>query len=739
MSPSESSNFLQTISYLDLEDLLDTWISEKNYLTNQYETVRINKTLRDIFSYLDRIATCIADILENEKDPGLFHKSRNEVQKAINMMRKIDVFLREAFKVTDSSMNGDMIVVLKKATLQTMDTMKLVNNMRKTSEKATTLIELRELILLELTKEISECKLQFSQIKKTPAPVSLLEILPINSLSEYVSSASLLSTQELFGSNSKLLVFTETERDFYSTITGLESRLQPMQVSVEMLKYKVGDLNGQPGGFQAECEKITQDSIKLEQKWTALLSEFILVKNKTIGARIVSVCQYLNTQVLEMINEIFEDIGHGGIDQELVGPSFKTCSAAINLIRRITTSGVPGIQSCVIQYNLEISPKWEKLNEIMQNETLSISELSQTFKPAFIQPLNGNKRLLLRAIKTRKSLTPQAEVTHERRLYPTNRHSLGLGINLGLGVEPSPSVPYSISKTDRIVDLGIDSSYILKSNVQLAILQTAGDGPDEQHPSIEHFDDQLSLPNTPAMFSLQSPTEGMGGNGTTETTPFYRNGTDDQGYGSKEQLPSVLTQEEKRNLLRSLKKHDTTASRIPTMVAGYASLKLPVLRKNYRPSHGKSRIPTISSDNEVFCSPERRTTLKTPMTSTRFFGETPILKTNPTALDGLRSPPAFLIAHEMGADQRRVSGKQDSGALGDVTNVRPRIPSLNAPADKLSLSGMATPNLAFSRGSDLGVTSWRSTSPERPGSPMGSRYDDKNLTPELKSVKKPWK
>ncbi|GEQ69936.1 hypothetical protein JCM33374_g3612 [Metschnikowia sp. JCM 33374] len=618
-----------------------------------------------------------------------------------------------------------------------MDIMKQITNMAKRSETATSLIELRDSIILALSKEISECKSQFAHLKELDSPFSSSDKLPIKSLGNFLSSASLLSPQELLGNTSALLVFTETEKSFCENLNMLECRLEPMQVSVDLLKHKVSDLSESKTCFDGEIAKIKNDAFTLQNEWATLFADFAFLKNNTFGIRIVSVCTYLTTQVSELIDQVAKEARIKEVITEDFGPEFKTCSTAINLIRKISSAGVSGVEKCVVRYNSEISPKWMYLNDLLQKKRPLISPFNSAFKPSLLNTPKENSGLL-RSMKMAKSSTSSAESTRQRSSYSSRRQSIGLGLNLHLGIEPSPSVPFSVSKSDGIIDLG---NCLPKSSFQLDILRSVDDN--QSVPG--NYDDQFSLPNTPAMFSLRSPAVIEESN-TTQTTPFQRRDSVDLTCMSKDTSAPSLTSEDRITLLRTLRKHDSKSSRIPTMIPDYLSLRLPVLRKNYQAIHGPSRIPTISPDNVVFCSPERRPKSELPVPSTPHSCGLPVVPsltgTTPR-YGGLQSPPAFLLAHKGNVRHRRVSSSiRSPGALYDVTNSLSRAPSLNAPARKVSLKGLKTPNLSYTKAAPseaVSPVSWNSTSPERPRSSMGSRFDEIHLTQPLKSVKRPWK
>ncbi|OBA18954.1 hypothetical protein METBIDRAFT_13718 [Metschnikowia bicuspidata var. bicuspidata NRRL YB-4993] len=745
MSMSYSEHLLPVSTVSDIENLLENWIGDTVKGCGQYELVKVDKILQDVSSFMTELKDCACDSLEHEKDPSFFHERRHDIFKMTNICGKIDVFLRSAFSIFDLTLYQEMTKKLQIATLALLDTLSKVTNLSKSAEKATNLIDLRELVLTQLGKKTAEWNIRFSELKKTPSPFDSKADLQIESLLKFLSSISLLSTQELFACNSPLCALTVSERLFCLKLESLECQISPMQVSIDMLTSKVADLNSSGGFFTAECENIRANACGISKNWSFSVSDFARLKNDTIGARLVSVYKYLNTQVLTMIAEIMEDLDTSDINREKIGPTFKKCSAVITLIRKISSSGMPGLQGCAYKFNLEIVPKWKHINNILEEEQKLALPFNHTFKPTLIQTPKSN-HTSPRAMRKFRSHTPQAEVTREHDFASSSHRTVGLGINLHLGIKPSPSVPYSTS-VDRIIDLDLGTSSLPSSSFQLALLQSANDdlsdtGCTTKEPT--KHDERLSLPNTPDIFSLQSPAQ-FNHLVTTETTP-YRDQIDDLSIKFTENSTQVLTIEEKKSLIQKLRVTSSTPSRIPTIVPNYTNLKLPMLKKKIGSQFGQSRLPTISPDNEVFCSPDRRRNLEASTASRKSREVADALFPSaeaPRTGGGLTMEPKFLFGKKKSVNQEDVIPETEY--CEESNNVHYRSahePRLKAPARNVSLNGLETPDLAHSSDASAGVVSpvsWRSTSPLRPASSMGSRYDEQNLTPPLKYLRKRWK
>lgn len=738
---------LETGESSEIELSLDNQSREQVKAISQFELIKLEKVARDVSLFMTQVCASSDRIFNHAHDPSTFLNYREDLINMTRISAKIDTFLRSSFSVVSSSEHRDLTKLLQHITLQSMDTLNRVTRLQQYVDRAADLIEVRDMILEALVKEIEECTSFLTSLNLTPSPFDSNATISVDSLAQLLSSVTSVGDENLFASTSPLCAMTSTEVSFCREIELLERRLTPMQVSIDLLTQRVADLNCSRGCFAAECEQTQEKASDLVKRWSKILAGFALLKSETIGTRLVSVFRYLNTQAFEIINQLTEELDTFDPNSKEVGVQYKSCSAAITLIRKLSKSGMPGLQGSIHRFNLEILPQWNNLNEVLTKKQLVLPLESVSFT----KKASHDDLKLLRCPKTNATFTPLAELIHKRASVTYNRatqHSMGLGINLHLGVQPSPSVPYSICKSNRITDLDLDYNCLPQSSFQVALLQSSSSALGEPKTGLYNKSGRsgegLSPPSTPAMFSLQSPVQ-MDEVATTETTPFYKDTTDDLTLDSIHKTNDRTIERKKSKTSLTTSNSDTMKSRIPRMVFDYPSLRLPVLPKKCRPEYGVSRIPTISPDNEVFCSPERRSSARQPSTlnpGVEVQDTSSRLVAKLANCEGLRSPPAFLIAHETISKQPHNSVKHTRyGALSDVTNKQVRGSSAKAPARKVSLQGVATPNLTFFRDASIdsiSPVSWRSTSPERPGSSMGSRFDEKHLTQPLKHQKKRW-
>ncbi|KAM9896518.1 hypothetical protein OXX59_007196 [Metschnikowia pulcherrima] len=736
MSKPPTMNLSQAVQHLNIEDLLYGWLNDTDHTSGRFEKVKLDKIAEDVASYMAELSVAIDHVLQHENNSQFYHEIRDSIKRMTSVMGMIDKFLREAFLIVDSSEDLKLVSLLHKLTVQSIRTKKQIAVLTKRSNIAFELMDLRDVTFCELKRELAECEGRLLRLKATPSSF-FSKSLPVESLSDFLLSVSYSSSAASL-ENGSLFVFTEEERTFSQGLIDLESRLRPGQVSIDMFKHKLSEVDVPPGLFVEEREKSRIESARLESDWTRLCGEFVHLRNTTIGTRLICVFEFLNSVIAETINQMIDEVQSAGSASEAFGLDFKSCSAAVNLVCEISSSEHPGLRSCKTQYNSVISPRWRYLNELLQ-EKRELDPHNPTVQP-LLSHVSRNDGDFLRPMKMNRTSTPSAG----EGARSSSDQPLGLGINLNIDIKPSPPVPFSIKRSNRIVDLNYDSHTLSSPCPQQSIMQSTRDHIGEYYNVQTGLsEEQLSLPSTPAMFSLTSPVLHQEAR-TTETTPFYEITKLDNPVSNIKRSQG-LSKDEKTSVFEKLRKFDVRASQIPVLAANYLQMNLPVLRKNYRRDDGPSRIPTISPDNDVFCSPERRPNF-TPSTKKTLpnqgLQDAPFLKADSAKVEKLESPPAFLIAHKNASKLKNSRRAEGTVPLGDVTNQHLRASQIKAPARKVSLINSAMPNLAFSCDTPrdaVSPVSWRSTSPERPCSSMGSRFDEQHLTQPLKHQKKAWK
>lgn len=289
----------------------------------------------------------------------------------------------------------------------------------------------------------------------------------------------------------------------------------------------------------------------------------------------------------------------------------------------------------------------------------------------------------LRPLRMARSRTPLVEES-----APPVTDMSTQGVDLRLEVD-SVAAPFSALKKDRIIDLAVDPKFRPSRKI---LAELAGIANEIGELSISH---SALTPGTPHQSQYDS------------------------------RIPRI-----RKDFIKTgnfIAKMDSTRLRIPSIAATHRVFQLPERRSPQKP-HG--RVLQVSNNaNTRADQATKEMAVRTPLQS-------------------LKSPPAFLMQHN-----RRISAT--TGSPISYRDVRPKsrqpsLASINTP--NLSYMSVRTPNLSYSsmRTPSTGFTSLdcdtlspdeyhlRSSSPERPGLSMGSRFDAIHLTQPLHKTRKRW-
>ncbi|CUM66387.1 uncharacterized protein PRCAT00004051001 [Priceomyces carsonii] len=253
--------------------------------------------------------------------------------------------------------------------------------------------------------------------------------------------------------------------------------------------------------------------------------------------------------------------------------------------------------------------------------------------------------------------------------------SNGCGFDLRLGVETT-KVPFSIEKRNRIRDVFDEDPTLKGKSLKNAFANfTLGN---------EREDDELTLVNKTPNLQHES---------TIDTR------LKDKIFDSNEFLNSLT--ENKLGI----------PSEIPIIAADYFDRRLPSIKK--MDSSNLCKIPTICPSHRIFQSPVRMS--REPLAVTKQSTQRASIGLTYSETDIFRRPLS--------------------------RNTSPnRYPSRDSSRSGSSLGGTFTPDLSYKPiQTKLRTPSFNSTSPERPPSSIGSRFDEEHLVQPLKPIKPTWK
>lgn len=671
------------IRHFEFELLQDKDLLNLQHPLSQLDTFKIHKIFDDLLAYLSQLKDTLHQIQIGKDDIEWFTDSRPSVIKMLDLQNSIYEFVSTILLAPLVLSDGVLTAKLKEVSQVLLDCKLALLTAKKKIDIISNFKEIKGQIINGLFLEVQKCIDMFELSKQWAIPLELPKDISLEQITAKMKLNDITHTGNFSLRSVAFPVFTEQEKEGNVQFETLERRLDPINVAMDFLGQRVRSFNTICDSvFPGAIIELNRDFNRLRKLWEHLLTEFVSLKKHAIDTRWNSLFLFLIEDILQksllMITEIQEDHSMGSffISDEL-GSTFKTCSNAITLIHKAFLENIVYDKFLAQKYNDTLLPRWTELNALLANDfptSQPTSPLASTFTEKGYRP-----------IKMAQGRTPLAETQHER---PVSTASLGTGIDLGLDVNPSPSVPFSITKTDRIVDLSIDADAVPKNSIQRALL-----GLMESQGAHEDDDDAATLVHVTPVVSL-----------------------DDSGL----------------DVWGRLRGPTIRKSRIPLMASNYTRMDYPVIKKTFVEGYNPTKIPSISPFNAVFISPDRRSQSSDSARALVF--DTPVgdnhksygtrrssIREGTPELEQtvLKSPPVFNLAQTF--KSRRMSSSDSSISGEDIfRSIRSRSSSLRLRAEKMSLVGLTTPNLAFEAGqlSDYSPDriSFRSISSERPES-----------------------
>ncbi|QFZ27997.1 hypothetical protein EJF18_40019 [Clavispora lusitaniae] len=622
--------------------------------------------------------------------------------------------------------------------------------------------------------------------------------------------------------------FSPAEQHLYACLARVRARLAPLGVSMELVAQRVRAVAHDAASFfPGAAASLSARQTRLSARWSGLEARAAQLDLSLVVQRWENVCLHVAEDVGRRCAEIGALLDDG--EKEPAAALYRLCAAAVALVQAAHAAGAVRSETVAPAFNAMLVP-WRAVSARVSRAPLRPFRVASAAAPGFARapsvsrvasasPGVGNPE----AAKSGKSgqsglgssgLGSSGGRSEGSALSPSVASPLP-GLDLGLDVDPSPSVPISV-KTDRIVDLDIvpgpllnlqpretedvdgalleSSGALLKSGGALLesggallepgfLIQKSSRKKRNQRSGMDisaleeknGSEKRTSDGNEAAGMNISMKVKIQGTIHETDKTDMYVNksrsrfdhfdinnsdnvdssenpdssdypdnpdNSDSSDYPDKSHKPYIP-------VTHSFHSHETTPkhlpsylpSRIPLIVSNYTSLGLPVIKKKY--THLPTRIASISPSHPVFISPERRE-IHTPKQTPESRSDSP----------RLRSPVVFNMSHLTKHSAERSSSLQKS-------------------ADQMSLRGLRTPDLSTGRSSKLtqsaenpvvksaerlyspgtyaksprlkpsqlkspGIT-LPSTSPERPETSIGSRFDDINLPRSVKEARKAWR
>lgn len=611
------------------------------------------------------------------------------------------------------------------------------------SELAASWTELELHVMVALNTEVEVCSREVAALNRTPLAFS-------------VPSDVTLEQLLLLGSPDKSLAapaLSAAEREFYTLLDRLRARLVPLRVLMELLKVRVEDFRRKAERiFPSSATELALRHATLSARYEKdLLLRYTAIEYRSVTVRWQETCAFVVTEVMRRCDNMISAFESTG-SSDAIAASFKTCAAGVGLVQAAVAARVVHAPDLADEFNTMLLPRWRQLNSLLGSSSMANSSASSASVPSTaiisLSPMKGLRQF--KVIKNGNSshsptpnFLPGPNMPFASTVgSPIDRFAPGL--DLGVDVNPPPSVPFSV-QVDRVIDLSIDAGLERGSkDVRAALLDASRES--DNFPVSKHSSDVNSSLQERIIYKkgLQSHVdyeesdldEVVSLDHVKNEVPVDKSFC---GNKSTEDInlfpPSDSNQNERMLHLVSLET-EYRSSKIPLISSNYAQLGLPVIKKKNFSGYKPTLIPSISPLHPVFISPERRPAHFTSLEEKSF--KTP--NAHKFSEDKLRSPVTFDISR-FDKGHRRFSSASSSGT-DDLLIIRSRSSSLQVSADMMTLLVLRTPDLTCGTSStekSLKRITLRSSSPERPETSIGSRYDTVNLTRPLKTPKKAWR
>ncbi|ODV77847.1 karyogamy protein, partial [Suhomyces tanzawaensis NRRL Y-17324] len=545
----------------------------------QYELFKINKTVDDLYQYLEELMAVVGPLNDSPTSKQLrwYFDGKEAVVNLLQKMEEIDSLIADLLDVTghleDPSIASLLLAKLEDTSNLLVDIKKHVSTLRKHVNFAVRFTEIDRMVIKSLEAEIDLCMVSFSglaewKISSSKPEYDLENVITkmrINDLAFNTSNDSMRSM--------RLPTFNDFDDTFYDNYLALLQRLEPLSISLGILPFQIEEFNKMLGTSFPEARlDISTKHDNLVSKWEAMNKEISILKRDCLDTKWHELFEFLineiNTKCELMITGTPKNQSPR-ISQEL-NSTYKLCSNAITLIDKAFKESIIYEKPLASKFNDILLPKWQSVND------------------ALALPVRSRTPRSVSASSTPRAENPRNEECNNRPSTPPQREKVGLGLDLGLDIETT-AIPFSIQKKDRTKNLS-NNYRTKKLRYSLALTNT---------PLYENEDDdELTLvvksPN------LKMDIDSL--NSSISRLKVKKEDTLAREFNAQRFLSDLCN-----NLPQK-------ASRIPMIQSDYIQSGLRVLKKKY--SEKPSMLPTISPDHPVFQSPERQQ-LKSPLHTKR--------------------------------------------------------------------------------------------------------------------------
>lgn len=664
----------------------------------QHDFLKINKIVDDIGLYLRELQVILQQIKDSQVEMAVdldwYFEGRAQVFELFRNMDSIDSIISRLLIVVDSPQNAKqvqfnhLLTKFEETSDLLLDVKKLFIVLKKKIDVAINYREINDMTISSLNSEIETCLKSYFKLQDMKL-TSPNRTFPNFNLQDIISKMKLNSMSiNNFSMNSiNLPTFNSQDELVYTQFSELHDKLSPLKVSIDFLPLRIDEFNSMNSNiFPRASVEVNKNYEELRTKWEYLNELIRNFQSQVIDTKWNEIFDYLLNHVVSIVDALVEEFDHNSNRKitKKIGEHYKLCSNSITIVRKAVTERILSLGSTVCFFNENLLPKWNHLNEILS--------LNQRIDD--ISNYTSNEFAGLRSFQTVRNTSPIKQSSPRKQSSPVRilsslsphngQEPAGLGIDLGLGVEDT-DIPISIRNAHKIKDFQQD------------------------------FDiGKSSKPNLLPQFNLSHSIE--------------EEQEEDLKPEANKELDEIMNGFKTIALSKTTTKKKNTKSKIPVIKPNYIQSGYPIIKKIYLQSRQLSRIPSIAPTHPVFSSPQLSPIMKRNLDSPITFKK---LRSNSVNVN--RSPtPRSELGYKDDVFRR------PSATRSGRSERSSRASSLNF-TSPLNLGN--TPNLLYPQSSPSynSPPSHRSTSPERPTSSMGSRFDDEHLMQPLKNIKPSWK
>lgn len=670
------------------------------------DSFKITKAIDDIGLYLKELQLIFNQIqlsnIEDHKRLEWYFEGREQLYDLNRKLQSIDSIISKLLMVLELPINAKhlqynhLLSKCEEITDLLLDVKKFVIIMKKKTDISINYKELNDITISSLNNEINDCSQIFSKLQNLTLSSPQQTINTLN-LQEIVHKMQ-INKESIHSMKSLVLpTFNDQDESIYTEYLNLEQKLEPLKVSINFLPLRIEEfLNLCGDSFPTAVVDINNKFGELIDNWDRLIIGLENFKSHTIDPKWDQIFSFLIIEIEKIVDSLLKEfeLKTNRKITKRIGENYKLCSNTITMIRKSITEKLVTNTDTVLSYNDILLVKWRQLNEFLMN--------NQNYDD--ISNYASNEFAGLKTIQTTRSSsspTKAASVTSPFRNSGNDELSSGLGIDLGIDFE-NAYVPFSIKNVEKV----------------------------------RNFESNLGKSSKPSLlheFKLSRRVKSAGAALMTfddEETLVPKTSKDDQDIASLIDKAQILKLKDTSEKLHK--------SRIPTIIPNYIKLGYPIIPK---PIVTKTKIPKISPTHHVFQSPTKSTKsvnsdysmgLNSPIKFEKLRGKKP--RSNTMSDRDKRSQikltsPSLNLTSTPNLAFPSSPGYTSSLSTNSSRNVSPR---------NLSLESYSPPShISPTRKSS--AASYRSTSPERPGSSIGSRFDDEHLLQPLKHIKPAWK